>query len=189
MPFSQDRGTQPPIPTVTRKHLPPPPVGETMGHGLSPPRDRGVGEMLGGGSDAGGSSSPGSYAARHGNTSNSDNKFKRGREDFAAHQADTSVGRKRKSGGGVGRGSNEKASPHRMAGRERGGGKELPALPGQKKQQAFLPSSPGGEEDGGDAGGEDGGGRKARRRGSTSRMGWISSGRSKGTLQELFQTA
>ncbi|CAM9764198.1 unnamed protein product [Ectocarpus sp. 8 AP-2014] len=183
----RDRGTQPPIPTVTRKHLPPPPLGEAMGHGLSPPRDRRLGETLGGGSDAGGPSLPGSYAARHGNTNNSDSKFKRGREGFAAHPADSSIGRKRKSGGaGAGKGSSE--SPHRMAGRERGGGKELPALPGQKKQQAFLPSAPG-EGDGGDANGEDGGGRKARRRGSTSRMGWISSRRSKGTLQELFQTA
>ncbi|CAM9764398.1 unnamed protein product [Ectocarpus fasciculatus] len=185
----RDRGTQPPIPTVTRKHLPPPPLGETMGHGLSPPRDRGLGETLGGGSDAGGPSSPGSYAARHGNTNNSDSKFRRGREGFAAHPTESSVGRKRKSGGaGVGGGSKEQVSPHRMAGRGRGAGKELPALPGQKKQQTFLPSSPG-EEDGGEAGGENGEGRKARRRGSTSRMGWISSGRSKGTLQELFQTA
>ncbi|CAM9126669.1 unnamed protein product [Ectocarpus sp. 6 AP-2014] len=181
----RDRGTQPPIPTVTRKHLPPPPLGETMGHGLSPPRDRGLGETLL--SDAGGPSSPGSYAARHGNTNNSDSKFKRGREVLAAHPADSGVGRKRKSGGG-GAGGGSSEWPHRMEGRERGGGKELPALPGQKKQQAFLPSSPG-EGDGGDADGEDGGGRKARRRGSTSRMGWISSRRSKGTLQELFQTA
>ncbi|CAM9673609.1 unnamed protein product [Ectocarpus sp. 12 AP-2014] len=183
----RDRGTQPPIPTVTRKHLPPPPLGETMGHGLSLPRDRGLGETHGGGSDAGGPSSPGIYAARHGETNKSDSKFKRGREGVAAHPADSSVGRKRKSGGGGAVGGSSE-SPHRMAGRERGGGKELPALPGQTKQQAFLPSSPG-EGDRGDAGGENGGGRKARRRGSTSRMGWISSGRSKGTLQELFQTA
>lgn len=174
----QDRGTRLPIPTVARKHLPPPPVGETMGHGLSPPRDRG-GLGLGAGasvvsalgSDAGGGPSPpGSYLSNYDN----------GR---------SVAGRKRRVGDGGGE-NGRSTLPRRGGGGEGAGRKEFPALPGQHRQRPFLASTPV-EADGGvpvRGGGGEGGGGKGRRSGSALRMGWVSSRRSQGTLQELLRT-
>eukprot|EP00752_Nemacystus_decipiens_P005664 g5126.t1 len=178
----RDRGTRLPIPTVARKHLPPPPVGETMGHGLSPVRDRRIG--LGAsaaaagvsvfGSDAGGPASPpGSYLSGYDNNG-------RG-----------VAGRKRRGGGGDGGGYGEvgrNTMPRRGGGGgEEAGGEEFPALPGPRRQRPFLASPPV-DADRGMPGGEEGGERKGRRRGSALRMGWVNSRRSQGTLQELLRT-
>lgn len=140
-----------------------------MGHGFSPPRDRGLGASAAGfGGDAGGPSPPGSYL------SNFDSSRSVG-------------GPKRRSGGGGGGGGENVRNtlPRKRGLGERGNGKEFPALPGQRRQQPFL-SSPPAEGDGGVPG--EGGGRKGRRRGSALRMGWVSSRRSQGTLQELLRT-
>lgn len=183
---SQDRCTRIAIPTVERKHLPPPPVGETMGHGFTPPRDRGLGaaasrSTIGAGSGVGSTSPP---RCNNGNNSNSD-QYKRSRGDgFAADPpaspavASRGVGRKRKGGGGTG---STRTTLRKGA---FDSSKEFPAIPSQHPQE-FV-SSPPAEGDGGAL--EGGGGRKGWRRDSSLRMGWINSRRSRETLQELFRT-
>eukprot|EP00903_Cladosiphon_okamuranus_P008608 g8256.t1 len=185
----RDRGTRLPIPTVARKHLPPPPVGETMGHGLSPSRDRGPGGSASGfGNDAGGGPSPpGSHLSHHDNSRSVAGRKRRGRGSGSGD-------------GGEDGGENARNTLPRkggVGGRGRGGENEFPALPlsGQHRQQDFRSPPPvkedggvmSGEGGGGGAGG--GGGRKGRRRGSGSvtRMGWVRAQRSQGSLQELLR--
>lgn len=194
----QDRGTRLPIPTVERKHLPPPPVGETMGHGLSPPRDRGLGasasrSTIGAGNGAGGPSPPDGHPARQHKDEHSSAKY--AAEPWASPAAAASRGvgngRKRKSGGG---GAAAAGSTRTTLRKGAPLGKEFPALlTSQSQQQMLITSSPPAEvgdvqqAQGGGGGG--GGGRKGRkRRGSALRMGWINSRRSQGTLQELLRT-
>lgn len=185
----KDRGARVPISTVARKHLPPPPVGETMGHGLSPPRDRGLARAnMNGHEDGDWLSSPGRNLGRSNNDGDNSTKDRSSTKSFARDAAAPGsatargVGRKRASGGG---GLSEPTAPRKRGG-GRGSGKGFPALPGLK--EAFLSSPPPGGAAGGGTHRDDGVGgmRKGARRGSAQRMGWINGRPSHGTLQELL---
>ncbi|CAM9179550.1 unnamed protein product [Scytosiphon promiscuus] len=193
----RDRGTRLPISTVARKHLPPPPVGETMGHGLSPPRDRGPGRVTKTSEHDDGAwlSSPDRNLARNRKSNNEDDddnnsaedrgSTKRILRDAAALGLSSPRGtrRKRASGGG---GLN--AGARKRGGTGAGGvsGKDYPVLPGLK--EAYLSSPPRAEGGGGmhNDGGVGGKKRRARRE-SALRMGWINARPSHGTLQELLR--
>lgn len=162
-----------------------------MGHGFTPPRDRGLGasasrSTVNDGKVGGGPSSPGGYPAKNTeNTNNSSGNNKHSKsESFAADPwaspvaASRGIGRKRKSGGGpVGTSTTPRTGAL---------GKEFPAISSQQQQQQPVASSPPAEGDEGAQG--EGDHRRGRRRGPALRMGWINSRRSQGTIQELLRT-
>ena len=204
----QDRGSRLVTPTVARKHLPPPPLGETMGHGLSPPRYGGPGSVRRKaaddaqyGSDSGGGAGGG--IANDGLSPPPGTRLRTScRISFCSEPrggmagvVQGAGGRERYGGGGKGEPLCASLSPKTDGAEQREGrrgrsgmSEKFPLLPAAQALSAAAAAEEGGGGGSSLKGKRGWAARRASSLGAQTRGGWIRSRQTPETLQELLQT-